>query len=105
MKGDPMTLPYQRHSVTSLQAALAALPAAAPQRDRVLACVRACGPVTDEAIADLLGMNPSTARPRRIELQRAGLIAEADELVPTRAGRLAVAWIIPPAATPTLPGI
>ena len=47
--------------------------------------------VTDEEIAAGLELNPSTARPRRIELARRGLIAEAG----TRraaSGRAATVW-------------
>lgn len=46
---------------------------------------------TDEEIADELGMNPSTVRPRRIELARRGLIVEAGTRR-TRSGRMATVW-------------
>lgn len=46
---------------------------------------------TDEEIADELGMNPSTVRPRRIELARRGFIAEAGTRR-TRSGRMATVW-------------
>jgi predicted ArsR family transcriptional regulator len=46
---------------------------------------------TDEEIAAALGLNPSTARPRRIELARRGLIVEAGTRK-TASGRMAVVW-------------
>ena len=87
--------PWVHGSRTSLEAAIAALPAAAGQRDRVLEAIRVLGPVTDEQIQDALGMNPSTQRPRRVELAREGLIVEAEALGVTRSGRRAVQWVIP----------
>lgn len=46
---------------------------------------------TDEEIAHACGMNPSTARPRRIELARRGLVIEAGTRK-TASGRNAVVW-------------
>ena len=46
---------------------------------------------TDEQIASGLGLNPSTARPRRIELQRRGLVVEAGTRK-TASGRNAITW-------------
>jgi predicted ArsR family transcriptional regulator len=46
---------------------------------------------TDEEIARALGMNPSTARPRRIELLRRGLIEQAGTRR-TTSGRMASVW-------------
>jgi hypothetical protein len=46
---------------------------------------------TDEQIAAGLGLNPSTARPRRIELARRGLIVEAGTRK-TASKRAAVVW-------------
>lgn len=48
-------------------------------------------PSTDEEIATELEMNPSTVRPRRIELARRGLIVE-DGTRKTASGRMAVVW-------------
>jgi predicted ArsR family transcriptional regulator len=48
-------------------------------------------PSTDEEIANELGMNPSTVRPRRIELARRGLLAEAGTRR-TASGRMATVW-------------
>ena len=48
-------------------------------------------PSTDEEIATELEMNPSTVRPRRIELARRGLIVE-DGTRKTASGRMATVW-------------
>lgn len=48
-------------------------------------------PSTDEEIAAELEMNPSTVRPRRIELARRGLIVE-DGTRRTASGRMATVW-------------
>lgn len=46
---------------------------------------------TDEEIIAGTGLNPSTARPRRIELARRGLVVEAGTRK-TRSGRMACVW-------------
>jgi hypothetical protein len=48
-------------------------------------------PSTDEEIAGELAMNPSTVRPRRIELAKRGLIVEAGTRR-TASGRMATIW-------------
>jgi predicted ArsR family transcriptional regulator len=83
--------PYQAHSQTSAQAAARIAPSAGSLRALVLAAIKALGPMTDEEIAELCHLNPSTARPRRLELQRAGLVV-ADGTKPTRSGRQATIW-------------
>lgn len=84
--------PSVNGSITSAAAAdaLDATTLNAMQR-RVLAYLEEHGPATDEEIATGLGMNPSTQRPRRIELARRGLIAEAGTRR-TTSGRMAVIW-------------
>lgn len=85
--------PAQRHSVTSREAAasLDATTLNALQK-RVLDYVRSkVDGATDEEIATGLGLNPSTARPRRIELARRGLIVEAGTRK-AASGRNATAW-------------
>jgi hypothetical protein len=80
-------------SITSAAAADSLGPATlnALQR-KVLAYIEARPEgVTDEQIAAGLGLNPSTARPRRIELARRGLIVEAGTRK-TASRRTAVAW-------------
>ena len=46
---------------------------------------------TDEEMQAGLGMNPSTQRPRRIELARRGLVVEAGTRK-TASGRMACVW-------------
>jgi hypothetical protein len=86
--------PAVNGSITSAAAAdsLDAQTLNALQR-RVLEFVRTCGAfgATDEEIATSLGLNPSTARPRRIELARRGLIVEAGTRK-TASKRAAVVW-------------
>lgn len=93
-----MTLPYQRHSTTSADAADLARAGAATQRDRVLAAIRAAGSagLTDEQIADRLELNPSTGRPRRIELVERGQVRDSGRTRATRSGRQAVVWTATP---------
>ena len=47
--------------------------------------------LTDEEMQRRLGMNPSTQRPRRIELARRGLVVEAGTRR-TASGRMATVW-------------
>lgn len=61
-------------------------------RRRVLQVIFRMGPLTDEEISELLGMNPSTARPRRVELERMGLIFKAGTKK-TKSGRDAIKWV------------
>ena len=87
--------PAQQHSATS-RAAAASIDAATlnEMQRRVLAWIAEHGPTTDEEIAAGLGMNPSTARPRRIELVRRGFVVPAG----TRraaSGRMATVWMVP----------
>lgn len=87
--------PAQHHSPTSKAAGRQIEAPRTSLRDRVLECIREHGPLTDEEIQQRTGMNPSTQRPRRIELMRAGLIVEAG-VKPTASGRKAVAWGVAP---------
>jgi predicted transcriptional regulator len=84
---------HQRHSPTSAAAAIAIEPAAGTLRRRVLEVIRS-KPSTDEEIADLLALNPSTSRPRRIELVQAGLVVDSGTTRKTRSGRQAVVWSV-----------
>lgn len=89
----PLFAPSVRGSITSAQAADSLEPATLNALQwRVLLFIqgRPDG-VTDEQIATGLGLNPSTARPRRIELARRGLIVEAGTRK-TASGRAAVTW-------------
>jgi hypothetical protein len=58
----------------------------------VLDAIRKLGEATDEEIQDFLSMNPSTERPRRIELWKAGLIEDSGHTRQTKSGRAAAIW-------------
>jgi hypothetical protein len=85
--------PDQRHSPTSVAAARQIEPVRETLRDHVYHLIADAGPITDEAIATTLGLNPSTARPRRVELVALGLVRAAPELHKTSSGRSAMAWV------------
>ena len=84
--------PAQRHSETSVEAAEAIEPNAGTLRAAVLEYLRSCERATDEQIQIALGMNPSTERPRRIELVDAGLVIDSGFKGTTASGRNAVMW-------------
>ncbi len=88
--------PAQRHSQTSLDAAESITPALNALQKELLAyfVVMGKGGATDEEAANDLGWNPSTLRPRRVELHRAGLIKDSGSRRNTMAGRKAVIWVV-----------
>ncbi len=95
------TPPYQRHSEESRAAAKAIVDSLSKLQARVLAYVASCPyGATDEEIQHALRMNPSTQRPRRLELFKLGLIDKAPYCRRTRAGRKAAVWIVYPAQDP-----
>lgn len=87
-----MNAPYQKHSQTSKLAAEEIKPEAATLREQVYQALKDIGPMTDEEMQDLLDMNPSTQRPRRIELQRAGWVEGTGSKRLTKSQRQAVVW-------------
>ena len=90
----PFCNPIPSTSETRHEAEVAIKPSAATLREQVLACVKAHpGGITDEQIATFTGLNPNTARPRRLELEKAGRIV-ASGTSKTRSGRKAVTWVI-----------
>jgi FixJ family two-component response regulator len=80
-------------TITSAAAADSLSPATLNAMQRRVLELLAAWPqgLTDEEIARALGMNPSTARPRRIELVRRGLIEQAGTRR-TTSGRMASVW-------------
>lgn len=83
--------PYQMHSETSRQAALAALPNAETLRRLVLEFFQSrglFGATTDE-MSLALGMHLNSVAPRRVELERAGFLRKAGFRRKTRGGRSA----------------
>lgn len=85
--------PAVQTSRTSMQAADSLEPATLNAMQRQVYEFLAARPdgATDEEMQAGLGMNPSTQRPRRIELARRGLVVEAGTRK-TRSGRMACVW-------------
>jgi hypothetical protein len=85
--------PAVRGSQTSAAAADSLdAPALNAMQRRVLEVLQATPDgLTDEEMQTRLGMNPSTQRPRRIELARRGMVVEAGTRK-TASGRMAVVW-------------
>lgn len=87
-------LPHQKHSPTSLQAALDFEGRALAARHRVFLAIQALGEATDEEVQNLLHMNPNTQRPRRVELVRAGLVEDSGRTRQTKSETKAVIWVV-----------
>lgn len=83
---------YQRHSLTSLAAAEAIKPSVTALQARVLAYIKLLGGATDEELQRGLQLNPSTQRPRRIELVEKGMVRDSGRTRKTASGRNAVIW-------------
>ncbi len=86
------TPPHVANSETSQAAAADIKRSAITLRGLVLDLLRAKGPLTDEEIQEALSMNPSTQRPRRVELVQKGFAVDSGQTKPTRSGRRAVLW-------------
>ena len=92
-----MTAPYQTHSETSRAAAEAIAPSLNELQAVVYEAIKAAGLEgrTDDEMQVQLGMNPSTQRPRRIELRDDfGLIVASGTKRPTRSGQLSNVWVV-----------
>jgi len=89
----PAGAPAQQHSITSMQAADSMDRATLNRLQRLIYDYLAERPdgATDEEIAHACGMNPSTERPRRIELARRGLVVKSGTRK-TASGRMACVW-------------
>ena len=88
--------PYVKNSDTSREAAISVLgKSSAAMRKRVYIRLRLAGAYgcTDEQIQQAEKMDPSTERPRRVELVNAGLVRDSGKRRPTCSGRTAVVWI------------
>lgn len=89
----PETLPFQVKSETSREAAEEMRGSAKTDRERVLVVIQgASHGRTDEEIQRMLRMNPSTQRPRRIELVKAGQVRDSGRTRKTKSGRKATVW-------------
>ena len=86
------SLPYAPGSETSREAAEKAEGTAEAGRARVLSLLRRQGPMTLQQIEDALGWNGNTVRPRRKELEAAGLVVDSGKTAKTKSGRNAVLW-------------
>ena len=87
----PKDLKFVPESDTSFDAAVEIAPDITSLQARVyLALLKR--PSTDEELQELLNMNPSTERPRRVELVERGLVRDSGERRLTRAHRSAVVW-------------
>jgi predicted ArsR family transcriptional regulator len=85
--------PAQKHSRTSRAAAAAIKEHAPTLRERVYYAIMTYGPITDQALAERLGLSENTVRPRRVELVAAGLVRADAELGRTSSGRAAMRWV------------
>ena len=81
-------------SETSRAAAEEIRPDTGTLRAKVYHHLVSCGVrgATDDEMQTALDMNPSTQRPRRVELHRAGLVVDSGETRLTRSCRRAVVW-------------
>lgn len=86
------TLPYVSGSETSEAAAGSMRGKAATLREQVYELLLLEGPLTDEMMQDKLKMNPSTQRPRRIELVEDGRVTDSGSTALTKSKREAVLW-------------
>lgn len=79
---------------TQIPAAVEIYPASGTQRRKVLNFITEMGErgATDEEIQLALQMNPSTQRPRRVELVEGGWVEDSGERRFTRSRRSAVVW-------------
>lgn len=85
------------HPTTSHEAAERILPKLGTLRANVYLFIKSQGPycgATDEEIQLRLAMNPSTQRPRRIELVEQGLVRNGGRTRLTRSGRNAIVWVV-----------
>jgi hypothetical protein len=86
--------PWSREG-TSRQAAESIVGALNALQAQLLALYRERGEhgATDEEVSESLGMNPSTVRPRRLELIGMGLVADSGRTRKTRSQRKAMVFV------------
>lgn len=88
---DTDEVPYVTGSSTSKNAAHAITGEAVTLREALWLWLCEHGPATDEEMAEKLGMNPNTQRPRRRELEKEGRVRKAGKHR-TRSGATADLW-------------
>ena len=88
--------PYQKHSRTSRDAAEQITPNTGTLRAKVYEIIKEWTPrtggLTDSEIQNMLHMDPSTQRPRRVELVNHGLVVDSGEKRMLKSRRMAVVW-------------
>ena len=91
-------LKYQAHSDTSKDAAAEIETRARTLRASVYAFLKISGAygATDQELQVALNMDPSTERPRRIELVERELVKDSGKKRKTKSGRQAVVWTVIP---------
>jgi len=63
-------------------------------RAKILGALRSSpAPLCDEELIEVTGLQPSSLRPRRVELVEAGEVVAAPILKTTKSGRKATAWM------------
>lgn len=87
--------PAQHHSDTSIEAAESIKPHGPRLRNLVLDTIKNFGPCTDNQVAYYTGLDGSTVRPRRIELERAGLVENVGTTIGSN-GRKSKTWAVVP---------
>lgn len=87
--------PFQLHSLTSKQAANQIQTSAKTLRAKLFRFIKSCGKhgCTDEEAQIALPMQPSTQRPRRVELFNLKLIKKNGQTRKTKSNRNAAVWI------------
>lgn len=86
-----VTPPFVVGSPTSYAAALQIKPQRENLKERVYRFIVVNPGSTDEQIAEGTGLNPSTARPRRVDLEKEGRIYNSGHAT-TMSGRWAKTW-------------
>lgn len=80
---------------TERAAAILTMPRTGTARIKVLAAIAgASDGYTDDELQVALAMNPSTQRPRRVELVEQGWIEDSGRRRKTRGGSQAVVWVL-----------
>lgn len=90
--------PSQSHSPTSRAAALLIEGIAGTLRGQIYTLLLGCLPdgLTDEEAQERLSLQGNTYRPRRVELEEAGLVRDSKTTRLTKARRKAVVWVAVP---------
>lgn len=84
----------KKHPETSHKAAMRARPRSGTQRKTVLNLIKSAYPngYIDEQMVQILGMNPNSQRPRRVELVEGGWIIDSGLRRLTSYGEEAIVW-------------